>query len=215
MYRVVYFKPLDGIGECPLVLVACARRFHVVSQDRDHPDFPQDGVVDEIFYECPGRRWIRHEIIHDPLGGGEEFAEVNPKYVAECLVEAGFKLPPELEAAWEAVKSSQTEVWGMRVPNPFEPIEEAPRAQPAKGEAPQPAPMGSSPPAKRNQGKADRCRGYYLAFLERGEIPPSVAEIADHVGCSTGHASRALKVLENNRWKMDQIDARERHRDQA
>jgi hypothetical protein len=204
MSKVIHFIPLDQIGECPLDLHSCPRRFEV-------PDLEDEY---EAFYQAPELwRWIHHHVYDCPHEGRTEvWAEVNPKYVAERLMDARLNLPPELDAAWEAVKESRKEGWGICIPNPYEPIEEGSPAQPATGKARQPA-KPSGPPAKRNQGKADRCRGHYLAFIERGETPPSIEEIARQVGCDVGTASRALKGLEGKRRALARNDSRNRYQD--
>jgi hypothetical protein len=134
MSKVVYFKPLDGIGEVPLDLHACPRRF-VISPDDTDEDEDEDEKKDVlIFYQTPDCRWVRHQVLFFQNDSPDEtFCEVNPKYVAECFVVAGRKMPPELEPHWEAVKASQQEGvkasqqvnWGIKVPDPFEPMQEA------------------------------------------------------------------------------------------
>jgi hypothetical protein len=48
----------------------------------------------------------------------------------------------------------------------------------------------------RDQGKMNRCRGIYVAALDRNEVPPTAAEIARMVGCNRGTATRAIAPWE-------------------
>jgi hypothetical protein len=81
-------------------------------------------------------------------------------------------------------------------------------------EAP-PDPRDSTPkraPRKRDEGKADRCVGIYMAAIDRGETPPTPTEIARQVGCSVSTVSRATKRWEARRTAEAREDAKGRYR---
>jgi hypothetical protein len=71
------------------------------------------------------------------------------------------------------------------------------------------------PRGARDGSKTADCQGHYLAFIARGETAPTATEIADHVGCSIGTASRAIAVLEAKRDEYAREDAESQYRDHA
>jgi len=104
MSKVVYFKPLDELGEVPLNLDECRRFVCRMDRDRDfEDDSPEPGEVLSItFYLTPDGRWVEHrvEVEFPPwetLRGYEDiFEEVSPAYIIQELSLHKRKLPREL-----------------------------------------------------------------------------------------------------------------------
>ncbi|MGO9598909.1 MAG: TIR domain-containing protein [Isosphaeraceae bacterium] len=114
MSHVVYYRPLDGLGEVRLDLDACPRQFPLFSQDRDTPDFPQTGVVDSWLYLTAEGRWVEHIESYDPWHEDphtEEFREVSPAYVIQELGLNARELPPDLAALEPYRKAMKTRPW--------------------------------------------------------------------------------------------------------
>jgi hypothetical protein len=199
MSRIVYFMPLDGIGEAPVDLDACPLRFSVESQDRDHPDFPDEAGTNRTIYQIGDGRWVEHIVCYrEFFGWTKRFVEVNPKYVAETLVEVGLKLPLELVPHWEALEAERRADW-PRVPNPFEPIA---KITPGRGR---------TTGRPRDRGLANKCVGIYLESWQNGE-PLTVTEVAARAHCSEATASRAIKPLMEKHEAMKKPAANDRRR---
>lgn len=195
MSKVVFFKTLAGFGEASVDLDACPRRWQLVKMDHDHPDFPVDGGEEEWLYLTPEDRWVEHKRGFDPWEECEyeKFSEVSPAYVIQELGFRSAELPPDLAAALGPYQEAS---------GPTEP-------------APAPAKVGTARKKPRKQGKAERCVGVYMTYVNRNETPPSISEIAREVGCDPGTASRALKKYEDLRKEAARSDAESRRRDPA
>jgi DNA-binding transcriptional regulator YhcF (GntR family) len=57
-----------------------------------------------------------------------------------------------------------------------------------------------------------QCVGIFMKYQEKGEMLPSITEVARQVGCDKGTASRALKWLEGKRNEQASRDVEERYR---
>jgi hypothetical protein len=69
------------------------------------------------------------------------------------------------------------------------------------------------PRRKRNEGKAERCVGLYMAAVIRNETPPTPSEVAEKVGCNIGTACRAIAEWEAKRKELAKEDAKDLYRD--